>query len=145
MPDTKRKTILLAESEVVTRLALAEYLRGCGLKVLEATSGAEAKAVLQAGFDVDVLFSDAELAGPDSGFALAQWVRRYRRHVQVILTGSVAHKAQSAVSFCSDPDADADSAALAARIHAMAAELRRRSRPATSSASHGVHRRRRLV
>ena len=52
---------------------LADHLRGCGLNVLEAASAEEAKTILLAGAKVDFMLADAQLAGPVSGFALAQW------------------------------------------------------------------------
>ena len=85
--QNSERTILLADEDVIVRLAIADYLRGCGLQVLEAASSQEAKAILQAGRRVDVLFSDAQLAGAESGFALAQWLRRNRPDVEIVLQG----------------------------------------------------------
>ncbi|HYD86209.1 MAG TPA: response regulator [Vitreimonas sp.] len=127
--------MLLADDDVIVRMALGEYLRTCGLKVLEAASGKEAKAVLQSGIDVDVVLSDAQLAGEETGFALAQWIRRYRPTVEVILTSTVLGKAQAASEFCArfPTKAPYDSSGLAARIRALAAERKRRARPPSST------------
>jgi CheY-like chemotaxis protein len=132
-----KQTLLVAEGDVIVRVALCQFLRACAFTVLEAADGAEAKAILQSGLAVDVLISDAELAGPESGFALAQWVRRYRPTIEVLLTTSVASKAQTAASYCGrfpggKPPSDA--ASLSARIHAMLAERKRRARAAPSTA-----------
>lgn len=128
--------ILLADEDVIVRLGIAEYLRDCGLIVLEASTSQEAKSILQAGPSVDVLFSDAQLAGPESGFALAQWVRRNRPGVEIILEVSLESKTTAAFELCCPPDRHKsfDSAALAGKIRAMMAERRRRTRPQQSAA-----------
>ena len=94
------KTILIAEDDVIVRLGLARHLRSCGFDVLEAAGAAEAKTLLQRGPDIDVLLADARLAGPECGFALAQWVRRYRRRIEIHLTGSLANKAETVMRIC---------------------------------------------
>lgn len=137
MSHKPHQTVLLAERDVIVRLTIAEYLRGCGHKVLEAATSEDAKAILQSGLTIEVLFSDAELAGADSGFALAHWVRRYRPGVEVILTSSVASKAQAASEFCSrwaEHGAPSDAPNLGARIRALLAERKRRARPPSSNA-----------
>ena len=129
------QTILLADEDVIVRLAIADYLRGCGLQVLEAASSQEAKAILQSGQRVDVLFSDAQLAGPESGFALAQWLRRNRPGVEIVLQITVSGKTAAAFELCCPPDGkeSINSHALTAKIEAMQAQRRRRTRPQQSS------------
>lgn len=131
---------MLAEQDVVTRLVLAAHMRECGFTVLEAADAAEAKAVLLSGMQVDVLFSDAQLAGPESGFALSQWVRRHRPAIQVILTGAIAAKVDAACALCDDPDRK-QAPALNERVRKMMAERTRRMR--RPSANSGAEPRRR--
>lgn len=134
MPKSKTaKTILLAEDDVIVRLGVADYLRSCGFTVVEAAGALEARAILTAGPSVDILFSDAQLAGEDSGFALAQWVRRYRPAIKVLLTASTANKIEVAGSLCTHtPHHEVH--ALEARIRAMLAERARRGRKPAASA-----------
>lgn len=94
-------TVLVAEDDVIVRIAIAEYLRGCGFRVIEAAGGLEAKKVLLEGPDINVLFADARLAGEDNGFALAQWTRRYRPKISVVLTSDLANKSEAASQLCS--------------------------------------------
>ena len=47
-------TVLVVEDEVLIRMATADYLRGCGYRVVEAGSGDEAVAVLKTDIGVDV-------------------------------------------------------------------------------------------
>jgi CheY-like chemotaxis protein len=128
-------SVLLVEADVIVRFALAHHLRGCGHTVIEVVSGTEARAVLLAGPAVEVVLADAQLAGDDNGFALAQWVRRHRKSIDVVLTGTLAHKVQVACEFCVDGDrADQDAQGLTSRIQAMLAERKRRLRPAPKTA-----------
>lgn len=93
--------ILLAESDVLVRAPLAEYLRQCGYRVLEAQSAAEARMLLNAGqAAIDMVFIDAGLSGAENGFALASWVRQAHPGVDVLLAGSVAKAAQKAAEVC---------------------------------------------
>lgn len=93
-------TVLVAEDDVLIRIAVAEYLRECGFRVIEAAGGLEARTVLQHGPDIHVLFADARLAGDDSGFALAQWVRRHRPAMTTVLAVSLEAKAEAAAKLC---------------------------------------------
>lgn len=139
-----RRTILLVEADVIVRFALAQQMRTCGCTVIEVVSGTEARAVLLAGPSVDVVLADAQLAGDDNGFALAQWVRRHRKSIDVILTGTLAHKVQVACQFCVDGDkADHDARGLATRIESMLAERKRRLRPAPKTAPASAPKRKR--
>ena len=96
-------TILLVESDVLIRSPLAEYLRHCGYRVLEAVNAREAKAFLIAGpMKVYLVFANAVLAGDENGFTLSTWLRRRWPEIRVLLTGSVANAAQRAGEVCED-------------------------------------------
>lgn len=149
MPTSKSKanklTILIAEEDVIVRFALAEHLRGCGQTVVEAADAKEARAIFLAGPKIDILLADAQLAGPISGFALAQWVRKSRPGVAVILTGPLSSKAQACHDLCERVGKHKtlrDASGLADRIHSMQAERDRRSRKPPSEAAVRVPRRR---
>lgn len=81
----KRATILVVEDEVLTRAASADYLRSCGYRVLEATGADEARAILQIGEPIRILFTDVQLRGETDGFALASWVEKNYPHVRIIM------------------------------------------------------------
>lgn len=103
-PDTaaQRATILVVE-EVLVRLVLADYLRDCGYKVVEAADAEEAVLVLkETPFAVDVLFSAVDLPGAMDGFELAQWTRANRPGLEVILAGSVPRAVNAAAQLCED-------------------------------------------
>lgn len=97
-----QRHILLVEDEILIRMALAEYLRECGYAVLEAGSGDEAIAVLQAGETIDIVFSDVQMPGGNDGFALARWIRENRPGMKLLLTSGVVHAAAKAEELCLD-------------------------------------------
>ncbi len=121
-------TVLVADDDVLARIAIAEYLRDCGYRVIEASGGLEAKVVLTHVADVHVLFADARLAGDDNGFALAQWARRNRPGVQVLLSTGLAPKSETAASLCSHTTTSPPASHLSERIEAMNARHGRRVR-----------------
>jgi DNA-binding NtrC family response regulator len=141
----KKTTILLVEADVIVRFALGDYLRSCELTVIEAVSADDAKAIFVAGPAIDVLLCDAQLADHGSGFVLAQWVRRHRPAVEVLLTASIAGKAEAAAELAARlPDCrpPSDPQILIAKLNAMLAERKRRIRQQPRSAAARTRRKR---
>ena len=94
-------SILIVDADVLIRHPLAEYLRECGFRVLEASSTTEARQVLAEGsLRADVVLADADSSG--DAFALAAWIRGNRPGVQVILAGSYAKAAETAGDLCAE-------------------------------------------
>lgn len=120
-------TILVADDDVIVRIAIAEYLRDCGFRVIEAAGGAEAMTVLQHGPHIHVLMVDARLGG-ESGFALAQWARRRNPRINVILSAGLNRKSEAAAHLCSGGQTQAPPAShLRERIQGMNTRHGRRS------------------
>jgi DNA-binding response OmpR family regulator len=98
-PDVSERgadTLLLVAEEILLRTPIAEYLRSCGFRVLEARDSDEAFAVLKRSTEhIDVILSHAE-----HGFALSQWVRTHRPSIRVVLTGTAERAAQAAAELC---------------------------------------------
>ena len=93
-------TILVVEDDVLVRNLAAAYLRDGGFAVIEANSADEAIRVLQAEVPVDIVFSDIQMPGSMDGVGLAQWVRRERPWLKVILTAGAARTAKEAGDLC---------------------------------------------
>ena len=76
----KREVVLVVEDDVLIRMAIAEYLRDCGYKVIEAVSADEALAVLEhIEAKLDVVFSDIEMPGSlecRNGYAIIVLISR---------------------------------------------------------------------
>jgi CheY-like chemotaxis protein len=102
-PASVVDTILVVETDVIARLAIAEYLRHCGYRVIEAASAGEATTLLTSHtITVDTVFSAVEIGSALDGFALAKWVRTERPGVDVILTGTMERAAHEAGELCEE-------------------------------------------
>jgi DNA-binding NtrC family response regulator len=96
-----QETILVVEDDVLIRMPIAQYLRDCGYKVIEAVSADEAMAVLlHRETAIDVVFSDIEMPGSVDGFGLAKWIREHRPSMDVILAGTVPRTVHAAKELC---------------------------------------------
>jgi DNA-binding response OmpR family regulator len=116
--------VLVVEHDILVRTVVAAYLRQCGYAVIECGSSEEAIIVLQSDVAIDVVFSEVGLPGELDGFGLAQWVRRQRPSVKVILTIGPERTANAAGNLCENGPILAkpyDHAELARRIRALTA------------------------
>jgi DNA-binding NtrC family response regulator len=95
------ETILVVEDDVLIRMPIAQYLRDCGYKVIEAVSADEAIAVLlHRETLINIVFSDIEMPGSVDGFGLAKWIRVHRPGTDVILAGTVPRSVDAAKELC---------------------------------------------
>lgn len=96
---TKTRTVLLAEDDVLIRMPVAEFLRGCGYRVLEAKSADEAILLIEDDtFAPEVVVSSVEIAG--DGFGIAKWIRNNKPDLALILTGTPKRAVDVAASLC---------------------------------------------
>ena len=95
-------TVLIAEDEVLVRLVLADFLRGCGYRVLEAANAIEAIQILSEDFQIDVLFTDVQMPGEMNGFGLAKWARQHRPGIRIIITSGHEQAAHRASDLCEE-------------------------------------------
>jgi DNA-binding response OmpR family regulator len=95
-------SLLLVDAEELVRTPVAQYLRECGYRVLEATSSDEAQKLLSEGSQtIDIVLADIQtLQG--SGFAFAGWVRENNPGVRVLLAGTIAAAARRAGDLCEE-------------------------------------------
>jgi CheY-like chemotaxis protein len=96
--ETSRTTesLMVVEPDVLVRMTVANYLRECGYRVVEAITGEEALKILGAGVKIDTVLSAVKLPGALDGFALAQRVRRSFSDIDIILTTGVPMTAKKA-------------------------------------------------
>ncbi|MCO6387081.1 response regulator [Aliihoeflea sp. 40Bstr573] len=117
-----RKTVLVVEDELFIRINIADYHRDCGFHVVEAATGDDAKAVIESGRTIHVVFSDVQMPGKLDGFGLARWIRQHRPDIHVILNSGMANAAEKAGDLCEDGPLMAkpyDEAQVMARIQQM--------------------------
>jgi DNA-binding response OmpR family regulator len=92
--------ILIVEGDVLVRSPLAEFLRDCGFRVLEAAGAGEARRLLAEGAQsIDAVLADADAPG---AFALARWIRSGFPAIRLIMAGSPATAAAKAGELCED-------------------------------------------
>jgi DNA-binding response OmpR family regulator len=97
-----QECILLVESEVLVRHALAEYLRECGYKVAEALNAAEARQFLaESETTVDIVIADVTQTA-DNGFMLASWIRETKPEIAVVLAGTLKKTVEKAGDICEE-------------------------------------------
>ncbi|MEG3089780.1 response regulator [Sphingomonas sp. PB4P5] len=100
--DAPAASVLIADSDIIVRHAVADYLRHCGYRVVEAATSDEALlALAEASLSIDVVLCDVAIKGRTSGFELATWVRQSRPELEVRLAASVEGAAKVAANLCS--------------------------------------------
>jgi len=93
-------TVLLVEPEVLARMILADYLRGCGYVVHETASGEEGLEALRGQMEIDVVLAEINEIGSMNGFEFAHTVRDLHPGVEVLLTASLANAAERCHELC---------------------------------------------
>lgn len=94
------ESVMVVEPDVLVRMTVADYLRECGYRVVEAITGEEALSILGAGVKVDTILSAIKLQGALDGFTLAQRIRESFGSIEVILTTGIAMTAKKAGELC---------------------------------------------
>jgi CheY-like chemotaxis protein len=86
--------VLFVEDDPLVREAVVRGLEDCGFDVMVAADGDKALAMLDAGLDADVVFSDIVMPGKVSGIDLASLLRERRPGLPVVLaTGYTEQRA----------------------------------------------------
>lgn len=130
-------TILVAEPDVLVRLAMAQYLRDCGYRVVETATSEEVVIVLdRSEVPVELVMCDVEIPGEKNGFALSHWMQEHHPDIDLVLVGSDAAVASAAAELCdrgpflSRPYEPKD---VLVRIQTMFTERRRRQKRQTDA------------
>jgi DNA-binding response OmpR family regulator len=95
-------TIIVVEPDAVIRMIIAKFLRECGFKVIEGTEASDVWAAIGSGAKVDIVFTEARLAGQTDGFSLARVLRQKHPDIDVILTSSPVGAAEKSKELCED-------------------------------------------
>jgi CheY-like chemotaxis protein len=90
LPQPLTARILVVEDEVLIRAFIAEELRLAGFSVIEAGRAEEALTYINAGEQVDLVFSDIRMPGSLNGLQLAEILRDRYPDIPVILTSGNA-------------------------------------------------------
>ncbi|GAB2178683.1 response regulator [Dongia sp. agr-C8] len=102
-PDGTAATIVMVvDADILARMAISDYLRSCGYKVIEGSCGAEVRTVLEDGHKVEVLLIDMQLQSSEDGFTLAREIGAEYPEIAVIRTSSAAKLADKAAALCEE-------------------------------------------
>lgn len=94
-------SILIVDGDIISRHAIADYLRHCGYAVVEAATTDEALTAMgEPSLGVDVILCDAQAVGSRSAFGLSTWVRKNRPELEVRLAGSLEGVLDTAADLC---------------------------------------------
>lgn len=96
------ETVVVAESEVLARMVLAQFLRECGYDVLEAATSEDVLTLFRAGHTIDILLLDAQISGGLGGFDLTRQVRDKFPGTEIVLTFGLVKAAEKAGEICED-------------------------------------------
>jgi len=97
-----KPNILIVEADILVRHPLAEFLRECGYRVLEAVDAGEARTVLDDdATPIDVMLVDVG-DGAGANFELTRWVRANRPGTRLLLAGTIATATREAGELCAE-------------------------------------------
>jgi DNA-binding response OmpR family regulator len=97
--------ILIIDADILIRHPIAEYLRECGFRVVQAANFDDARKLFtqrRRRLAIDVVLADANAPGAENAFAFAGWMRANWPGVEIILAGSVDAAAEKAGDLCTE-------------------------------------------
>lgn len=77
--------VLLVDDSIGARAPLAELLRATGYQVVEAATSDDALDLLNSRLEIEILIAHEQVKGAMGGLALADWVRKTRPAMRVLL------------------------------------------------------------
>jgi DNA-binding NtrC family response regulator len=87
-------TVLLVDESIGARAPLADLLRTSGYQVFEAATSDEALDLLNSRLEIETLIAQEKVQGSMGGLALADWVRKTRPSMQVLVVSDNAQVAR---------------------------------------------------
>lgn len=94
--------VMVVEPDVLVRMAIAQFLRDCGYRVIEGVVAREVHAALESQVRSNIVLAEVSLAGDMDGFALAQSIRQTYPNIDVILASGVQSAAEKSATLCQD-------------------------------------------
>jgi len=94
--------ILIVDADILVRHPLAEYLRECGYRVVEAANFDEARQLFtqRRPLAINAVLADVNAPGVENAFAFSGWRRANRPGVAIILAGNIDATAEKAADLC---------------------------------------------
>ena len=85
-----RRTILVAEDEILVRLDISDYFRSKGFSVLEVSNAEDAMRILKSGEPISLVFTDIRMPGALDGLDLARYVKKHHPDIGILITSGHA-------------------------------------------------------
>jgi CheY-like chemotaxis protein len=89
---SRPRVVLILSPDGLTRRTSESGLTVCGFDVLTASDGAEAVMLFDHYRRIDVLVTDAEMAGEIDGLSVARIARERNPKVEIIYTAQIPHR-----------------------------------------------------
>jgi DNA-binding response OmpR family regulator len=93
-------TIMVIEPDVIVRMAVSDFLRECGFRVIEGIEADDVWSVLDAQVTLHIVFAEVHLSDESAGFSLAKKLRQTRPNIDVILTSGIVDAAEKSSDLC---------------------------------------------
>ncbi len=89
--EPRKTVILIVEDEPMIRFSTLDALEEAGHTVIEAGNADEAMVLFRNHHDIDILFTDVNMAGSMDGLRLAQRIRAARPSIGIVITSGVVN------------------------------------------------------
>jgi CheY-like chemotaxis protein len=83
---SSRPVVLIVEDEFLLRIDAVDIVRAAGFEVVEAANADEAIEILEARWDITVVFTDIQMPGSMDGLKLARAVRGRWPPIKIVAT-----------------------------------------------------------
>jgi DNA-binding NtrC family response regulator len=88
---SQKAVVLIVEDEPLIRFATLDALEEVGYTALEAGNADEAMVLFRNRTDIDIVFTDVNMAGSMDGIQLSQRIRAIRPGVGIIITSGIVN------------------------------------------------------
>jgi CheY-like chemotaxis protein len=93
--EPKRPVVLIVEDEFLLRMDAVDMIEAAGFEVVEAANADEAIEILEARWDITVVFTDIQMPGSMDGLKLAQAVRGRWPPIMIIAASGHVHVSET--------------------------------------------------
>jgi two-component system, response regulator PdtaR len=87
--ETKRSVVLVVEDDFVIRMDAVDTIGSAGFDVVEAANADEAICILEARYDITVVFTDVQMPGSMDGLKLAAAIRGRWPPIKIVATSGL--------------------------------------------------------
>lgn len=88
---SRRPVVLIVEDEFLLRMDASEMIAAAGFEVVAAENADQAIKILEARFDITVVFTDIQMPGSMDGLKLARAVRGRWPPIKIVATSGHVH------------------------------------------------------